>query len=57
MHAPSWIGAALQVRTYPLGVASFGQPGSFVGLCREYAMDAAHIQAACRKVLTREAAT
>ena len=46
-HSLAWVGSALNTRTLPLGVTSFGQSGSRSELYREYEIDAASIMAAC----------
>ena len=52
-HSMAWIGAALQARTLPLGVAGFGQSGTLAELYKEYKIDDASIQAACQKALNK----
>jgi len=52
-HSLAWIGAALRVPTFPLGVVGFGQSGAVSDLYREYKIDANHIQAACHQALNR----
>ena len=46
-HSLAWVGSALNTRSLPLGVTSFGQSGSRSELYREYEIDAASIMAAC----------
>jgi pyruvate dehydrogenase E1 component len=54
-HALAWIGGALGAMVHPLGVSRFGQSGNRVDLYREYGIDRAHIEAACRRALGLEA--
>ena len=45
-HTLAWLGAALNVPTYPLGVTRFGQSGNPDDLYREYEIDSDSIMAA-----------
>ncbi len=46
-HTLAWLGAALHVPAYPLGVTRFGQSGNPDDLYREYEIDSTSIMAAC----------
>ena len=46
-HALAWIGSALGVKSFPLGVSTFGQSGSLATLYLEYRIDPKSIAAAC----------
>ena len=46
-HTLAWVGAAMNTKTFPLGVTSYGQSGSPPELYREYGIDASSIMAAC----------
>ena len=46
-HSLAWVGSALNTKTYPLGVTTFGQSGNPSELFREHEIDAASIMAAC----------
>ncbi len=46
-HTLAWIGSALGVRSFPLGVSTFGESGSLADLYSEYRIDATSIAAAC----------
>jgi pyruvate dehydrogenase E1 component len=46
-HTLAWIGAALNMRTAPLGVVGFGQSGSCADLYREYKIDVGSIVSKC----------
>ena len=45
-HTLAWLGAALQVPTFPLGVTRYGQSGNPDDLYREYEIDSKSIMAA-----------
>ena len=46
-HTLAWVGAAMNTKTFPLGVTSYGQSGSPTELYREYGIDASSIMSAC----------
>lgn len=46
-HSLAWIGSALNTKTFPLGVAEYGQSGSTAELYKEYEIDVSSIMAAC----------
>jgi pyruvate dehydrogenase E1 component len=50
-HTLAWIGAALNMRTAPLGVVGFGQSGSCIDLYREYKIDVGSIVTRCLQSL------
>lgn len=50
-HALAWIGGALGLRVWPLGVAGFGQSGNIPDVYRHHHIDAESIAATCRRAL------
>ena len=46
-HSLSWIGSALGMQCYPLGVTTFGQSGDPDDLYAEYGLDSTSISATC----------
>ncbi|MBI4308164.1 MAG: pyruvate dehydrogenase [Chloroflexi bacterium] len=56
-HTLAWIGGALGVPLFPLGVSRFGQSGARADLYREYQIDVPNIMAACFGVLEASASS
>ena len=50
-HSLAWMGSALNVPAFPLGVSGYGQSGSVQELYREYGIDVESIMNACYSAL------